>query len=127
MGGEITLTYSTTDATGHYNSSEQITNLTTFEYTSKWTNAEVARFLHIIVRAILLSFGTLGNCSTIYIMRRSSLKHLSSCFYMFILALADTSKLWIYLLIIQVQDYNSNSKPQLKQDKDCIILKNILK
>ena len=58
----------------------------------KWTNAEIARLIQIIARPILIILGTVGNCLTIYIMRRTSLKDVSSCFYMAVLALADTSK-----------------------------------
>ena len=61
--------------------------------TFKWTNAEIARLIQIIFRPIMVIIGTIGNCLTIYIMRKSSLKHLSTCFYMVVLALADSSKL----------------------------------
>ena len=55
-----------------------------------WDNREIARIIHVIVRPILVVFGTIGNTLSFYIMRRSSLKYLSTCFYMAILALADT-------------------------------------
>ena len=74
------------------NSSNNTTEPTFVEETIKWTNAEIARLLKIIFRPILVIIGTIGNGLTIYIMRRSSLKHLSTCFYMVILALADSSK-----------------------------------
>ena len=62
------------------------------EDTTKWTDAEIARLIQIIYRPILIIVGTVGNGLTIYIMQKSSLKDVSSCFYMSILALADTSK-----------------------------------
>ena len=62
------------------------------EETFKWTNAEIARLIQIIFRPILIIVGTGGNGLTIYIMRRTSMKHLSTCFYMVVLALADSSK-----------------------------------
>ena len=68
------------------------TEPTSVEETFKWTNAEIARLIQIIFRPILVIVGTVGNCLTIYIMRRTSLRNLSSCFYMVILALADSSK-----------------------------------
>ena len=71
MEAEITSTFSTADATGYYNSSDTITKLSFVENTSKWTNAELGRYLHIIIRPILLVFGTMGNFLTIYIMRRN--------------------------------------------------------
>ena len=79
------LNYSTTDL----NASQIILqNKETFI----WTNAEIARMIQIIVRPILVMFGTVGNCLTVYIMRTTLLKDVSSCFYMFLLALADLRK-----------------------------------
>ena len=63
-----------------------------------WTDKEIARIIHLIVRPTLVVFGTTGNILSFYIMRRSSLKHLSTCFYMSFLALADTGK-WFFILI----------------------------
>ena len=80
------------------NWNDSLTNLTVFSNTSdyelyEWTSADkVARKLQIIIRPILLVIGTTGNGLAFYIMRRTTLKDLSSCFYMSILALADTSK-----------------------------------
>ena len=85
---EITFSFSTTDFMGYYNSSER--NLG--EVLFKWTNKEIARMIQIIVRPILIIIGTIGNGLTFYIMRRTSLKDVSSCFYMSVLALADTRK-----------------------------------
>ena len=87
MKTEIASMYSILDSTEYYNSSE-----TAAQLTIKWTNEEIGRFIHIIVRPFLFIFGNVGNCLTIYIMRRTSLKDVSSCFYMFLLAQADTRK-----------------------------------
>ena len=63
------------------------------DYEYEWTSTdEIARMLQIIIRPILLVIGTTGNGLTFFIMRRTTLKDVSSCFYMSILALADTSK-----------------------------------
>ena len=78
--------YATTDFTGHYNSSER--TLVTERF--NWTNEEIARLTQIIFRPILTLLGTIGNILTMYIMRKTSLKNVSTCFYMFLLALADT-------------------------------------
>ena len=51
---------------------------------------EIVRIIDLIVKPILVVFGTIGNGLSFYIMRRTSLKNLSTCFYMAILALADT-------------------------------------
>ena len=83
---------SATDSTGFSNAPFTTTQLDTLKDSFKWTNAEIARLIQIIVRPILLTVGTTGNCLTFYIMRRTSLRHLSTCFYMVVLALADTSK-----------------------------------
>ena len=55
-------------------------------------SSEIVRLIHLIVRPILIIGGTAGNVLTLYITRRPSLNNLSTCFYMFFLALADTSK-----------------------------------
>ena len=47
---------------------------------------------YIVIRPILIVFGTIGNGLSFYIMRQGSLKKMSTCFYLSILALADTSK-----------------------------------
>ena len=92
METELTWNHSSTDFSGLLNLSNTTTESSIGEETSKWTNAEIARLLQVIFRPILIILGTVGNCLTLYIMRRTSLKDVSSCFYMFILALADTSK-----------------------------------
>ena len=84
--------YSSTHCTELSNLSGRTTAVSIGEQTSKWTNAEIARLIQIIVRPILIVVGTVGNCLTFHIMRRTSLKDVSSCFYMSLLALADTSK-----------------------------------
>ena len=56
------------------------------------SNEEIARLIQVIVRPILVVFGTAGNGLCFYIMRRTSLKDVSGCFYMAVLALADTCK-----------------------------------
>ena len=67
-------------------------NTTSSFVEEKWSKEEIARWIHIIVRPILIVFGTIANFLSFYVMRRTSLKEVSSCFYMSLLALADTSK-----------------------------------
>ena len=74
------------------NSYNTTTEFTSVEEAFKWTNDEIARLIQIIFRPILVIVGRVGNSLIIYIMRRSSLRHLSTCFYMFLLAVADSSK-----------------------------------
>ena len=92
MDAKKTLIFSTTYYTRYLNSSEITTKPTLDKETFQWTDAEIARLIQIIIRPILVVFGTVGNCLTVYIMRATSLKKISSCFYMFLLALADTRK-----------------------------------
>ena len=80
------------------NSTIQITASTVSEDKIKWTREEIVRWIHVIVRPILIVIGTIGNCLSFYVMRRTSLKDVSSCFYMSVLALADTSKYAVILL-----------------------------
>ena len=89
---EIHLNNSTTDFTGYYNSSEMIELPNNGKETSQWFSEEITRLIQLITRPILIIFGSVGNGLTFYIMRRTSLKDVSSCFYMAVLALADTCK-----------------------------------
>ena len=53
--------------------------------------ANASRTVNIIVRPILIVFGTTGNLLSFYVMRKGSLRKVSTCFYLSILALADTA------------------------------------
>ena len=53
---------------------------------------ELTRMIHIIVRPILIICGTIANLLSFYVMRRGSLKEVSTCFYLSILAIVDTGK-----------------------------------
>ena len=92
METEVTINYNGTGFEELLNSSNTSTESNFVEETFKWTDEEIARMMHLIFRPILIIAGAIGNGLTIYIMRRTSLKHLSSCFYMVLLALADSSK-----------------------------------
>ena len=83
---------STADFIVYYNSSEVTDHSTVVKETFEWTIEKIARIIQIIFRPILVVFGTVGNVLTFYIMRRTLLKNVSSCFYMSLLALADTRK-----------------------------------
>ena len=52
----------------------------------------IRNMIWFIAYPILIIFGTFGNLLVFVVMRRGSLKHVSACFYMSILALADTGK-----------------------------------
>ena len=74
------------------NSSNTTTESTSVEETFKWTKTEIARLTQIIFRPILIIVGRIGNGLSIYVMRKTSLQNVPTCFYMFVLALADSSK-----------------------------------
>ena len=59
---------------------------------------ETARMVGVVSFPIIILFGTIGNLLTFVVMRRGSLKRSSTCFYMAILALADTGKYSLYFL-----------------------------
>ena len=91
--------FSSTQLFDFVNYTVETTPPVTVEEQFQWTNAEIARLIHIIIRRILIVMGTIGNCLTFYIIRRTSLKDISSCFYISVLALADMGKysLFYYL------------------------------
>ena len=97
METELTWNHSSTEDSGLFNLSNTTTEWSIGEETFKWTNAEITRLIQIIFRPIFLIAGTMGNGLTFYIMKRTSLKDVSSCFYMAVLALADTRKCWSFL------------------------------
>ena len=77
METELNWSHSSTHFTGFLNLSAATTESIVVEQSFKWTNAEIARMLQIIIRPILIVFGTVGNCLTFYIMRKTSLKDVS--------------------------------------------------
>ena len=92
MKTEINLYDSTPDFTGYFNSSQMTELSSDVKETSNLFNEEITRLIQLIMRPILIIVASIGNSLTFYIMRRTSLKDVSSCFYMSILALADTCK-----------------------------------
>ena len=56
---------------------------------------EIRKTIALIAYPILITFGTFGNLLVFVVMRRGSLKHVSTCFYMSILALADTGNCFV--------------------------------
>ena len=63
------------------------------------SKAESIRILNIVIRPVLIVFGTIGNGLSFYIMRQGSLKKMSTCFYLSVLALVDTSKCVVFCFI----------------------------
>ena len=78
------------DASAFY--SNQSFNNGTVVYPFNPPFLEVRRLLFVVSLPILIVFGTYGNAVSFYIVRRGSLKEVSTCFYMAMLAIADTRK-----------------------------------
>ena len=53
---------------------------------------KIKNLIWFVAYPIFIIFGTFGNLLVFVVMRRGSLKHVSTCFYMSILALADTGR-----------------------------------
>ena len=56
------------------------------------SNGTTAEIILVVSYIIIVIFGSIGNILTFIIMQRGSLKDVSTCFYMSILALADTGE-----------------------------------
>ena len=48
--------------------------------------------VYLVASAIIIIFGSIGNLLTFIVMQRGSMKDVSTCLYMSILALADTGE-----------------------------------
>ena len=53
---------------------------------------EIKRIIYLVALPIMIIFDSIGNILTFIVMRRGSLKYVSTCFYMSILGLADTGE-----------------------------------
>ena len=58
-------------------------------YDKEW---RMAKIVILSTFPVILVIGTIGNVLTFIVMQRGSLKHSSTCFYMAMLAVADTCK-----------------------------------
>ena len=94
--------------TAHDTGANNATDLFIDESQQIWTpprNQEITRILHLVIRPVLIVCGTIGNGLSFYIMRQGSLKKMSTCLYLSILALADTSKLCKSLSFVFFSDF----------------------
>ena len=93
-----TILYLTHDRTGSENNNSR--NVTPQDQLNSDSvderPAEIRRLIYVTMFPFLIIFGSIGNLLTFVVMRRGSMKHVSTCFYMAILALADTGKIKIY-------------------------------
>ena len=58
---------------------------------------QLIRIIFIITYFIIFTVGTIGNVLTFIVMQRGSLKHSSTCFYMAMLAVADSCKFYTFV------------------------------
>ena len=80
MKTDINLNNSTVNFAGYFNSSEITTMPNDGKETSQWFSEEITGLIQLITRPILIIVGSIGNSLTFYIMRRYSLKNVSSFF-----------------------------------------------
>ena len=57
--------------------------------------SEMAKIVILSTFPVILVIGTIGNSLTFIVMQRGSFKHSSTCFYMAMLSVADTCKLFL--------------------------------
>ena len=60
---------------------------------------ETTRLMQVYIRPVVIIGGTVGNILAFCVMRRGSMKKVSTCFYMAILALADTGSYFIIFIL----------------------------
>ena len=65
-------------------------------YDEEW---EMAKMVILSTFPVILVIGTIGNLLTFIVMQRGALKHSSTCFYMGMLAVADTCKHFLTVVI----------------------------
>ena len=81
---------------------------------NKSTGYSTIVWIRLVIEPVLIIFGTIGNLLSFYIMRTGSLRNVSTCFYMSILALADTGK-YMHLFRVQYNGYTCIWVQQIAQ------------
>ena len=70
---------------------------------------ETTRLMQVYIRPVIIVGGTVGNLLTFCVIQRGSMKKVSTCFYMAILALDDTGKSLIVVhFFLQRQYFHQN-------------------
>ena len=76
----------------HYPSN--VSNLSEYSTETEDSNAlEVSRIMILVIYPVIIIFGTVGNLLILFVMRKEPLKKTPICFYMSVLAVADTGKI----------------------------------
>ena len=80
-----------TIASQHFHNDTKI-SLSNVSVNTDETFYEEERWINGCIRPVISVIGTIGNLLAFIVMRQGSLKEVSTCFYMAILALTDTGK-----------------------------------
>ena len=78
-------------------------------YDEEW---EIEKIVILSTCPLIFVSGTIGNVLTFIVMQRGSLKHSSTCFYMAMLAVADTCK---HFLTVGMREYLLTNFTHLKK------------
>ena len=84
----------TTDIFPAQNTTIEVTEVDAVDAYFKQLYIDIEWWMYAISFIALPIFGGFGNMLTFIVMQRGSLKEVSTCFYMSILALADTGKVY---------------------------------
>ena len=89
----------------YLNQTNQFNHTDSVDQEDEWA---VPRVILLIFKPIVMVFGTFGNLLSFAVMRRGSLKDVSTCFYMSMLALADTGQFGNLLgfLMISIREFS---------------------
>ena len=92
MESLLTNTHSTADDTTAVSTDNTSENYSDYRLVNEIDNTdkEIVRIVVIATFPVILIVGSIGNALTFVIMQKGSLKHSSTCFYMAMLAVADT-------------------------------------
>ena len=71
-------------------SADDVDNRTFVSMLNNNSLLEIRRLLFAVILPIFIVFGTYGNAVSFYVTRRGSMKKVSTCFFLAILAIADS-------------------------------------
>ena len=74
----------------YVNQTNHLNNTKSVEQDDLSDDWEIPRLILLSFKPLAILFGTFGNVLSFIVMRRGSLKDVSTCFYMSMLAVADT-------------------------------------
>ena len=83
----------------YLNQTNQLNYTDNVEEEDDWA---VPRIILLIFKPVVMVFGTFRNLLSFAVMRRGSLKNVSTCFYVSMLALADTGQFSVFLRFLSI-------------------------